>query len=114
MDTARRADRLVLAALGHPAPDGGEPTTSLDLVVLIEEELLRRRIDPDTDPERATRAGAELLARRDLGGRWFPENHAPDRFRLSALWGVGAVAWALAALADPPRARLLRLLEDHP
>ena len=114
LDPARRADRLVLAALGQPVPDAGEPATSLDLVVLIEEELVRRRIDPDADLARAHRAGAELLARRDHGGRWFPDHHAPDRFRLSALWGVGAVAWALAALADPRRLPLLRLLEDHP
>ncbi len=42
---------------------------------------------------------AALLARRHRDGRWFGERLAADRYRISAVWGTAAVAYALARFA---------------
>ena len=63
--------------------------------------------------ELARSAGARILALHGASGRWFPEGVAPDRFRLSALWGLAVVVRVFAGLAAPERWHSLRLLQ-HP
>ncbi|GAB4199640.1 MAG: hypothetical protein OHK0022_20020 [Roseiflexaceae bacterium] len=51
-----------------------------------------------------------LLARRHHTGSCFPDDHAADRQRLSALHGLGAVAHALLALHAPAQIATLNTL----
>jgi hypothetical protein len=59
----------------------------------------------------AAECGERLIARKEQFGCWFPEGLAADRYRISALWGVAAVARGFCALAAPDDAWSLRLLE---
>ncbi len=107
------ADRLIAVELGAglalrertlPAPSQG----CLDL---LEEQLAAWHDDGATATlEIAQAAGARILALRRVSGRCFPEAVAPDRFRLSALWGLAAVVRAFAGLAAPEQWHSLRLL----
>jgi hypothetical protein len=111
----RDGDRLVLLAMGGapclpPAPDA-----SLGLLSALESAIVAYRVSGEPEAEqRAAAFGEQLLARRERFGRWFPESHAADRFRLSALWGLAAVAHAFSCLASPGTAWSLRLLELPP
>ena len=70
---------------------------SLSLLLEIERRLL-------SDPSPASSAAecAQLLMRRRIrDGRWFGERLAPDRYRIPALWGTAAVAYALSRIDDP-------------
>ncbi|MGH3050279.1 MAG: hypothetical protein ACRDLK_08975, partial [Gaiellaceae bacterium] len=107
-------DRLVLAALGETATAPSlaiEPPGSLDLVQLLEQELVLARDGPEHALTAAHELGSRLVANRCAGAPWYPEALAPDRYRLSALWGLAAVAHVLAGLAAPESFRSLRLLE---
>ncbi len=60
-------------------------------------------------------AAAAAFARRLMAGhgatrRWFPESLAADRYHLSAVTGVGALAHLFLKLEDPARVPSLRLL----
>jgi hypothetical protein len=102
-----RADRsLQLAGLRAPLdalqPDAaGRRATSLELLLRIEEEVVRGRDGDAKALARAERDARALLARKRTSGRWFPESHAADRYRLSAVWGLAAVAHVLRGLASP-------------
>jgi hypothetical protein len=112
-------DRLVLASLGRSAEANGgdaaapgDPATSLECLARMEEAVLLARATGDARAlDEATRHGHMLLDRRRRHRRWFPEALAADRFRLSAMWGIGAVVHGLAGLAAPERSRSLCLLE---
>lgn len=51
------------------------------------------------------------MTRHDATRRWFGDSLAPDRFRLSAVWGTIAVAYLLMGLADPAAFSSIRLSE---
>ncbi|HXH97188.1 MAG TPA: DUF4135 domain-containing protein, partial [Gaiellaceae bacterium] len=111
----RDGDRLVLLAMGRAPGPPPAPDTSLGLLSDLEAAIVAYRVSEEPDAERRASAfGEQLLARRERFGRWFPENHAADRFRLSALWGLAAVAHAFSSLASPRSAWSLRLLELPP
>lgn len=61
--------------------------------------------------EHAERLGRRLLAEHRAQGRWFPDRLAADAHEPSALWGLGAVAYALLRLHAPGHGPSLRLLE---
>jgi hypothetical protein len=110
------ADRLKAVELGagFALREWTLPGTSQGCLDLIEEQLAAW----DSDAAAATleiahSAGARILALRRASGRWFPETVAPDRFRLSALWGLAAVARGFAGLAAPEQWHSLRLLRTY-
>jgi hypothetical protein len=106
-----RAERLVRVVMGCHLGPPSEPSTTLGLLGVIDECLLMRE-SSDGGPAMgvARRAAGAVLARRHHAGRWFPEDAAPDRYRLSALWGLAAVAHAFCGLAAPERWHSLRML----
>lgn len=112
---AGSGDRLVAAAI-CPADLQPLPSTALAqlsdtaLVAEVEVCLVAAR-HRGIFRESAEVAGSLLVARRDAGGRWFSGSLAPDRFRLSAVWGALACAHVLAGLANPACFSSIRLFE---
>jgi hypothetical protein len=109
------ADRLIAVEIGASVARRGPtlPGTSQGCLDLLEEQLAAWHGSGAAAPlELAHSAGARILALRRASGRWFPETVAPDRFRLSALWGMAAAARAFAGLAAPERWHSLRLLQN--
>lgn len=107
-------DRLVLLAMGGGPDPLPAPDTSLGLLDALEAAMVERRHGVPDAERRAVVFAEQILARRKRFGRWFPEGHATDRFRLSGVWGVAAVAHAFRSLATPASAWSLRLLELPP
>ncbi|MCL4434268.1 MAG: hypothetical protein M1399_05785 [Actinobacteria bacterium] len=106
------ADRLIAISLGKKLPDPAVPSTSLGCINVIEERLLSYRYDANGRQLASAREiGTMLAGRKESYGRWFPEAVLPDRYRLSAMWGLAAVAHAFAGLGDPRRWCSMRLLE---
>jgi hypothetical protein len=60
--------------------------------------------------EDALRLGAEMVARFERHGSWFPDEIAADRHNLSAVTGLGAIALAFLRVQDPAVGSL-RLLD---
>lgn len=112
---AGSGDRLVAAAI-CPAELEPMPTNALGrlsntaLVAEVEVCLVAAR-SCAVFLESAESAGYLLVARRDASGQWFGDSLAPDRFRLSAVWGALACAHVLAGLADPTGFSSIRLFE---
>lgn len=121
-DGCPAVDRLIAVDLAAPAVVASGrlalPETSLGCLDVVEERLASVRRggvaagSPAATLQTARAAGAAILVNRRRSGRWFPEAAAPDRFRLSALWGLGAVVRAFVGLAEPQRWYSLRLLEQ--
>ncbi len=113
---------LDVPATSMAGDDVSLPTTCFACLGVIDENLssVRRGLEAaeqSASLRSARMAGSRILASRKASGRWFRENVAPDRFRLSALWGLAAVVHAFAGLADPQGWYSLRLLQDplrHP
>jgi Domain of unknown function (DUF4135) len=115
---AGSGDRLVAAALDPHALQPAEPDALRDLDTLgvlaeLEVSLVGAR-QADGFALAAEAAGRTLLARHDAAGRWFGDSLSPDRFRLSAVWGIIAVAHLLMGLAEPARFSSIRLFEPVP
>jgi Domain of unknown function (DUF4135) len=115
---AGSGDRLVAAALDARALQPAEPDALRDLDTVgvlaeLEVSLVGARQAGGFAPA-AEAAGRTLLARRDAARRWFGDSRAPDRFRLSAVWGVIAVAHLLMGLAEPGTFSSIRLFEPVP
>ncbi|MCL5947653.1 MAG: hypothetical protein M1420_00595 [Actinobacteria bacterium] len=108
------SDRLVAISLGKKLPDPAVPSTSLGCISVIEEKLLSYKYEWNwAQLASAREVGTVLAGRKESYCRWFPEAVLPDRYRLSALWGLAAVAHTFAGLSDPRRWCSMRLLE-HP
>lgn len=91
----------------HLRPD---VATTTDLLGRLEVAVSAiERLDPDRYRPLAHALAARLLERSV--GSWFPELRLADHHNLSALHGLGALALALARLADPGPPRSLRLLD---
>lgn len=67
----------------------------------------------DAAIELAGEHARRLIAVREAHGRWFADRMAPDRYMLSAVTGVAAVAHLFLALHDPSAFRSLRLAETR-
>lgn len=89
---------------------GADPVTTTDLLGRLEVAASAiEHLDPDRHRPLADALAARLLDQS--GGSWFPELRLADRHNPSALHGLGALALALARLADPGTPRSLRLLD---
>jgi hypothetical protein len=115
---AGSGDRLVTAALDPQAlqptePDALRGLDTLGVLGELEVSLVGSRQSDGFAPA-AEAAGRILLARHDAARRWFSDSLAPDRFRLSAVWGITAVAHLLMGLAEPGRFSSIRLFEPVP
>jgi lantibiotic modifying enzyme len=89
--------RLLAGELASAAPDAtpaGDDSVELRLLA-VEGLLLAGELD------RARHLLAALADRAEACGRWFPDRPAPDRYRLSALWGHAAIVSALLRAAEP-------------
>ena len=105
------ADRLIAISLGKKLPDPAVPSTSLGCINVIEERLLSYKHDGNGRQLASAReTGTVLAGRKKSYGRWFPEAVLPDRYRLSAMWGLAAVAHAFVGLSDPRRWCSMRIL----
>jgi len=105
-------DREIALALGRDPGPMIAARTSFDLVNGVEEGLLACRSSGNMDELwRARGVGMSLVNRREEYGRWFPEKALPDRYRLSALWGLSSVAYGFLGLAHVPEWYSLRLVE---
>lgn len=82
----------------EPACAGGDPVGPELTLLAIEADLLAG------DLACARARFIPLLHARRAAGRWFPDAPAPDRHRLSALWGHAAVVSVLLRLAGPTAA----------
>ncbi len=115
---AGSGDRLVAAAL-DPAvlqpitPRALRALDTLGVLAELEVSLVGCRQDGGFAAA-AEAAGAILIARHDAAHRWFGDSLAPDRFRLSAVWGTIAVAHLLMGLADAATFSSIRLFEPVP
>jgi lantibiotic modifying enzyme len=89
-----------------------KPTPTLSYLNQIEYNLISYRLyGNDQCLDAARSAGIGIMKNRNIYGRYFPENHLPDRYRLSAIWGLAGIAHAISGLADPNSWFSLRLLE---
>ncbi len=117
---ARAADRLLsravtadaggLAATACAMAEAPDSWTSLAALGEIEAGLAANRPAAAAGELLAGRAGGLLVTRHAQTGTWFPEAVAPDRYRLSALWGLGAVCHAFTRLAAPAPVPSIRLI----
>ena len=117
---ARPADRLLsrvitadaggLAATACAMAAAPDSWTSLAALGEIEAGLAAGGPAAETGELLAGRAGGLLVTRHAQTGTWFPEAVAPDRYRLSALWGLGAVCHAFTRLAAPAPIPSIRLI----
>ena len=116
----RPADRLLsrvtkvyrdglVAAAGALVEDPGS-WTSLAALEEIEVGLGADGPSAEAGQMLAERAGRLLAERKARTAAWFPESVAPDRYRLSALWGLGAVCHAFVRLAAPTPPPSIRLI----
>jgi hypothetical protein len=115
---AGSGDRLVAAALDPAGLQPAPPSALRDLDTLgvlaeLEVSLVGARRDGGFTAAAET-AGEILVARHAATRRWFGDSLAPDRFRLSAVWGTTAVAYLLTGLAGPARFSSIRLFEPVP
>jgi hypothetical protein len=104
------ADRDGLAAAAHAMAEAPGSWTSLAALGEIEAGLAATGLAAEAGALLAGRAGRLLVTRKARTAAWFPEALAPDRYRLSALWGLGAVCHAfvrLAARSPVPSIRLV-------
>jgi hypothetical protein len=117
---ARAADRLLsrvvtadaggLAATAGALAEAPDSWTSLAALGEIEAGLAANGPAAAAGELLAGRAGGLLVTRHAQTGTWFPEAVAPDRYRLSALWGLGAVCHAFTRLAAPAPIPSIRLV----
>jgi hypothetical protein len=104
------ADRDGLAAASRAMAAAPGSWTSLAALCEIEAGLAAVGPAADAGTQLAERAAHLLVARKARTGTWFPEAVAPDRYRLSALWGLGAVCHAFVRLAAPSPVPSIRLI----
>lgn len=107
-DAARRDAFTAARAHADAARDGG-PTALLDAAEVA--LAWHRRGGEDAALARASDLASRLAAHRRREGRWFADRLAPDRYMLSAVAGVGAVAHLFLALHAPGEVRSIRLAE---
>ncbi len=85
---------------------------TMSCLSVMEELLTYHRLFPNNQYLDTARSIGKLISNnKDTYGKYFPENHLPDRYRLSAIWGMAGVVHAMSGLADPNSWRSLRLLE---
>ena len=101
-------DGLVAAARALAEDPGA--WTSLAALEEIEVGLGADGSSAEAGQMLAERAGRLLAERKARTVAWFPESVAPDRYRLSALWGLGAVCHAFVRLAAPTPPPSIRLI----
>ena len=88
------------------------PVTSLDRLEQTDAALCAYRVFENSELLDRARANAALLADAyQRTGTWFPDRLAPDRFLLSAVNGIAAVAHVFLRLHDPVGIRSIRVLE---
>src|SRR5580692_9959435 len=104
------ADAGGLAATAGALAEAPDSWTSLAALGEIEAGLAANGPAAAAGELLAGRAGGLLVTRHAQTGTWFPEAVAPDRYRLSALWGLGAVCHAFTRLAAPAPIPSIRLI----
>jgi type 2 lantibiotic biosynthesis protein LanM len=104
VERAARAAHRFVRAMDHAATTG-EILETAEVAITAYQYT-----DEPAFADAAAGLGRRMLGIRRSSGRWFPELLSADRFRLSALTGIGAIAHLFLRVEDPLCVASLRLL----